>query len=48
MEFAGKIIVAATNEIISLLVNVYQNVDYVKLTNIQITGKRPSEANFST
>ena len=26
---------------------VYQNVDYVKLTNIQInTGKRSSEANF--
>ena len=47
MEFAGKFIVAATNEIISLLVNVYQNVDYVKLTNIQIyTGKRSSEANF--
>ena len=36
------------NEILSFPRNfLYQNVDYVKLTNIQMyTGKRSSEANF--
>ena len=36
------------NEILSFAGKfLYQNVDYVKLTNIQIyTGKRSSEANF--
>ena len=44
----GQFIVSDMNEILSFPRKLlYQNVDYVKLTNIQIyTGKRSSEANF--
>ena len=44
----GQFIVSDMNEILSFPCNfLYQNVDYVKLTNIQIyTGKHSSEANF--
>ena len=43
-----EFIVSYTNEILNFPRKfLYQNVDYVKLTNIQIyTGKRSSEANF--
>ena len=44
----GQFIVSDMNEILSFPRKfLYENVDYVKLTNIQIyTGKRSSEANF--
>ena len=44
----GQFIVSDMNEILSFPRKfLYQNVDYVKLTNIQMyTGKRSSEANF--
>ena len=46
--FEGHFIGSDMNETLSFPRKfLYQNVDYVKLTNIQIyTGKRSSEANF--
>jgi len=49
LDFAVKFIFSAMNKISSFPPRfLYQNVDYVILTKMQITGKHLSEANFST